>query len=897
MSQSNQTFLTDEQIKQALENCAKEPIHIPGSIQPYGMLVVIAPDGTIEQMSANALEFFEADVEALLDTRLPDLIGAEAWGVIERLTQKVGLTSQATVIAIDGKTYDVILHHSGKSIILEFEEISHARPENPFYDELRNFAVDMREARNLQQLFDHVTQSVRAITGFDRVKLYRFESDWHGQVVAESRAEFMSSYLGLHFPASDIPPQARQLYLQNHLRHIADTHYKPVPIIPAHNPTTNAPLDLSLSVLRSVSPMCLLFLRNMDVHATMVVSVIQNGKLWGLISCHHSKPMHVPYRVRIVAEIMGHIFSAQVSSLSDIAAKDSHDKRMHMIRKLSSLIDNHLPIDQLMADLGSLGFDAVNASGMAIKTGTQISKSGDVPDELCLQKLAEWLPQHDSNLFDTDDAAAIFHGMPEMEKMQGGFLALPISTKSHDYIMWFRHPIVHEVKWAGPPEKHVEKTEAGYRCTPRASFDLWKEEVKTRSEPWSSEDIETARNIAHILLEGEKLSADRANLAKSEFLANMSHEIRTPMNAVIGIANILARSKPLTTKQLEFIKTLQMSADSLMALINDLLDISKIEARCVDLEAIPFSFTQIIDEVISIIDVRAKEKNLQFTYDTDCVRNRLYFGDPARIRQIILNLCSNAIKFTERGNVHVSIECDENEGGVEKVTIAVQDTGIGIRADKLDTIFMKFAQADNSISRHYGGSGLGLTITKMLVEAMKGTIKVESELGMGSTFTVTLRLKNIATDKTHAAETAEAIPGHKEDSNNKSVSILLAEDNEANILVATTFLEAEGYKFDVARTGEEAFHKAMNTLYDVILMDVQMPHTDGFEATMKIREAESKHQKPYTPIIGMTAHALKGDKELCLNAGMDDYISKPISNDLLKEKLAYHATMKKSARY
>ncbi len=379
--------------------------------------------------------------------------------------------------------------------------------------------------------------------------------------------------------------------------------------------------------------------------------------------------------------------------------------------------------------------------------------------------------------------------------------------------------------------------------------------------------------------------AEEANVAKSEFLANMSHEIRTPMNAVIGLSTILAKSAPLTQKQREFIKTLQMSADSLLSLINDLLDIAKIEARTVDLEHIPFSLPRLIQEVTSMMAVQVKQKGLRFTAEGDCADGRLFYGDPTRLRQIITNLCSNAIKFTSEGGVHVSVTCHATErADVETVCIAVTDTGIGIEPGKLATIFDKFVQGDSSITRRYGGTGLGLAITKTLAEIMGGTISVKSEPGNGSTFTVCVPLEVAGVD-------ADAGQGHLSEAVETTLSdktrpaVLLVEDFQPNVLVAATFLEEFGYRVEVAENGLEAFEKVKGASYVAALMDVQMPGLNGLDATRMIRTFEQKSGHPRLRIIGMTAHAMAGDRERCLAAGMDDYIAKPFNPAELQSKL------------
>ena len=394
-------------------------------------------------------------------------------------------------------------------------------------------------------------------------------------------------------------------------------------------------------------------------------------------------------------------------------------------------------------------------------------------------------------------------------------------------------------------------------------------------------DMTEARRAQEALLEARNAS-EAANIAKTEFLANMSHEIRTPMNAIIGLSALLAGSKPLSERQTEFIRTLRTSAESLMALINDLLDITKIEARAVELEHIPFSLERLLQEVTAMMAVQVRDKRLRFSTDGAAIAGRVHVGDPTRLRQIVVNLASNAVKFTATGSVEVTV-APHNVDGRDGVRIRVADTGIGIAADKLDGIFHKFVQADTSINRKYGGTGLGLAITKTLVDAMGGTITVDSREGQGSVFEVMLPLDCAvevaeALDGDAMAEPANAAPSVKP-------QVLLVEDYEPNILVAGAFLDEFGYRWDVARNGLEAIEKVRETAYAAVLMDVQMHGMNGLDATRHIRLWESQTGGRALRIVGMTAHALSGDRERCLGAGMDDYIAKPFHPEDLRRKL------------
>jgi signal transduction histidine kinase/CheY-like chemotaxis protein len=392
---------------------------------------------------------------------------------------------------------------------------------------------------------------------------------------------------------------------------------------------------------------------------------------------------------------------------------------------------------------------------------------------------------------------------------------------------------------------------------------------------------------ANAKLEEAYRLADKANKAKSDFLANMSHEIRTPMNAVIGLSAILGQSQPLSPRQQEYVKTLQLSAKSLLDLINDLLDISKIENESITLDNTPFNLHRLLGEVVSIMSVKAREKGIDLSLVFDDGLEGGFIGDENRIRQVFLNLVSNAIKFTEKGFVKVRVNEEKKDARLKYALISVTDTGIGIPPDRLDAVFEKFSQAGHAISNKYGGTGLGLAITRQLISLMGGTISVESQIGRGSAFVI--RLPLAATDAAKPPANRENVkPGTAAQGDNSGV-ILLVEDYQPNILVARTMLESLGYECDVALNGHEALGKLAARNYDLVLMDVQMPEMNGYETSQHIRASEAL-SGGHIPIIGVTAFAMRGDKEKCLRAGMDDYISKPFMPEELERKM--HALLK-----
>jgi len=469
------------------------------------------------------------------------------------------------------------------------------------------------------------------------------------------------------------------------------------------------------------------------------------------------------------------------------------------------------------------------------------------------------------------------------------------------------HPDDREQLWENTYKYlHRELSELScvFRLKHKAGHWIW---VSMRGKALFDEDGKAIRLIGtisdisklkeyEVQLEEAKIHAEKANESKTELLAHMSHEIRTPLTSISGVAEILLnQSKNFTDKQQQLIKVLNYSTTNLKELINDILNFSKIESGQLELENKPFRLQELFDEITGTMSIRAQEKGLRFTFDYTDVADITFVGDKIRLRQILMNLIGNALKFTQEGYVQILAQKKDFDG-TPALQIDVQDTGIGIDPENYALIFERFRQADPSVSRKYGGTGLGLPISKNLVESMGGRIMMESEMGKGSLFTILLPLRIAQTQDIGTPPPPRKTVVHQTRIGKKDIKsrVLLVEDYEGNITLLSYILESLGCPFDVARTGLEALNLWKEHHHDLILMDVQMPEMDGLTATKQIRRMEGELGLPRTPIIGMTAHAFVEDKDKCTAAGMDTYLAKPIAEKDLIAEISRHLEAKEA---
>lgn len=723
-----------------LDACAREPIRTPCTIQPNGLLLVIEPDkGTVVQY-AIARASLLSHHGAPLGQRIEEVLGGALAGLAEgigRLPDEGNL--YLGTVMLDGIAHHAAAHRVQGMVQLELEETTPGEPGSleDLYPLIRAFMAALERAPDTPELCGLAAMQVRRITGLDRVLIYRFDETWNGTVVAEDRNEALPSYLDLRFPASDIPAQARELYRLSRLRLIADCNYTPVAIEPPVNPLTGQPTDLSQSALRSVSPVHLQYMRNMGTGASMSISLLREGRLWGLISCHNRLPCRVPYHVRTACDFLGQILSLQIAAKEHAAEVEQRVARRaiqaRLLAQMAAEDDFLKGLAQEPAQLLSL----TRSNGVAIIHQGRCSLLGHTPGEAAVLELVRWLESAGyGDEFHTDCLSVEMPGAVAYKDTASGLLAVSISQMHASYVLWFRPEIIHTVQWGGDPRKPVG---AG-QLDPRTSFETWKETVRLRSHPWDRADVEGALElrtaIVDIVLRKAEEMADlteqlvRSNKELEAFSYSVSHDLRAPFRHIVGYSELLLQSAgdKLGEQDKRFIATIIESANSAGSLVDNLLSFSQMGRSA--LNHIRIDMNQLVDEVRRLLAMEADDRAIEWRIEPLPVVE----ADPMMIRLVLQNLFSNAIKFT-RGAERPFIEMSFEAAGGEYV-FRVRDNGCGFDmryVDKLFGVFQRLHHVDE-----FEGTGIGLANVRRIIERHGGRTWAEGALGNGASIYFTL---------------------------------------------------------------------------------------------------------------------------------------------------------------
>jgi len=896
-----------------LSNCDREAIHIPGSIQPHGVLLVLQePELIILQVSNNTQHFLGIPALSLINQHLSNIFPESQINVLKRCLEesnpeifnplKFCLKNQD-----ESGIFDGIVHRHQGVLILELESIAATNIEDDlnldFYPLVKASILKIQQAATFKEAIQLVVQEIRRVTGYDRVMIYRFEPDESGVIIAEEKLPKLESYLNLHYPASDIPKQARKLYYENWLRLIVDVNYEPVEIIPSHNPLTNAPLDLSYSLLRSVSPLHREYAQNMGFRASICISLINEQQLWGLIVGHHYSPKYVDYSIRKYCEFIGQLMSVFLVKKQEEEA-EVYRKEIRKINQQihNQILSNPLAINEKLDETSKTILNLVDATGAVICLGDELTLIGQPPPKRFIRKLLNWLHTNCSKeVFYTSNLSQIYPLSQEFKDSASGLLAISIFLNQTSYhILWFRPEVIQTIKWGGNPLKPVEvNSDLNTRISPRKSFQLWQETMREKSLPWQKVEIDAAQELRNTLmlalLEFSQSAlatalekAEVANRAKSQFLAKMSHELRTPLNAILGFTQLILWEDSISNEQRENMQIIHRSSEHLLALINDVLEVSKIEAGRLTINEHSFDLYLVIHDIKDMLILKAVKKNLQLIVEITPEVPQYVIADESKLRQVLINLLDNGIKFTPKGYVKLRVSMVKLAVNSQKQSIhfSVEDTGKGIANHELDSLFDPFFQTETG-RKAMQGTGLGLTITRQFVRLMKGDISVSSSLGVGSVFSfiipVSLAIKNDIQNPSDSPRVISLEP------NQSLYRILVVEDVEENRLLLLKLLEKIGFTVRSAVNGLEAIHIWEEWEPHLILMDMLMPVLDGYQATKQIK-ATLKGQA--TVIIALTAYAFSEQRTTVLEAGCDDFIAKPLRENILFDKISQYLGVK-----
>ncbi len=719
-----------------LENCSREPIHIIGKTQAHGVLISCDPQYfKILQVGENVTKFFGISYEELLGNDLSYLLGEDQVKDLgDLLISKE--PSVAQDVRINNTNFLMLAHYSGPNLILDFERYQEVDNRFFFQKQLTLILNKFQAAKTIDQLCETATVLTKKMFGYDRVMIYKFDEEWNGEVIAESKEEDMASWLGLHYPATDIPTQSRKLFLENRLRIITDVNYTAVPIIPELSPLTGEPLDISRSGLRAVSPIHIEYLKNMEVGASLSAAIIVKGQLWGLIACHHKTAKHLDFYQRESCRFLVHMFSTELTLQENDALIGQVKLSENIRRQLVVQMNKESNIITALSE-GNVKFtQLISCGGGAIFMKDRWKVIGVTPEEEQLESLLNFFKEQPKSLFLTRNLSAVFPEAKAYKETASGVIYLKISENT--YIFWFKPEEIQEVNWGGNPQNKAFYNEKEQRLSPRLSFEKWSEKLTEVSEAWHEADKDMVRalrmNISYVILVQQQKEIEALNTQLVEankelelFSYGLSHDLRAPVRGMEGILTFLDEGHREELSE-EGQELLQMSRDlnvKMTDLIDDILEYSRL-TNIEGLEVSSVDTADLIDEVLKFVNAKGS-----YPKTTLKIQSQLpgMEGDRRLLFQLWANLLNNALKYSaEEENPKVEVGTTVKNG---REVFFIKDNGIGIHRDFWEKIFETFKRA---VGGTFKGTGIGLAIVKKVIEKHKGEIWVESVPDQGSEF-------------------------------------------------------------------------------------------------------------------------------------------------------------------
>ena len=730
-----------------LTTCDKEPIHIVGKIQAQGFLIAVDIDtGLITYISENTQAVLHVPHDSFLgkhidavEQPLKLLVSKTSLNISQLLSLGINKNFAATnpfYVTIDSQPYHLVISVSGNNYLLEFE-FTETDIDFDIQKIIGRSVSEILSGNSINLLLKAAASEIKDIIRYDRVMIYKFNDDGHGEVIAEEVNSDLDPFLGLHYPASDIPRQARELYKINLTRIIADVDSECSAIIT--NSEEDNKLDLTHSILRAVSPIHIQYLKNMGVASSFSISLILNGELWGLIACHNYTPKFIDYKIRDASKLIGQILSSALEYRIGEEDSKTFAGFNETVNKLVTHLENENDFIKALTG-GKVTIKDINfSSGAILFFENKITSIGLTPSAAEVIDIVEWLKINmEETVYTSNKFSEVFAAAKNYTHLASGIMACWLTKELSELIIWFKPEQIQKVNWAGNPEKPVERSGDGVvHLSPRKSFATWTGIVKGASEKWSRAEITTAMAIREQVLYSIKRRAnetrvlnERLKLAYAEidtFSFTVSHDLRTPLTAVKSYAELLlTNNENLDENAKQMLSRINACADKMALLIKEILNYSGIGKNKISL--VPINMDSLINGIKTDIFESIEPGEIEFTIgETPGIS-----GDPVMIEQVFLNLISNAIKYSAK----VTPSKVKVEGMVrnDEVIYAISDNGIGIDVKYHDSVFELFRRMDNVTG--FEGNGVGLAIVKRIIIRHNARIWFESELGKGTTFYV-----------------------------------------------------------------------------------------------------------------------------------------------------------------
>lgn len=726
-----------------LTNCDREPIHVPGSVQGHGFLLVVAPEGRdlrIRRASENACEFLGLPFESVLGGRCSSVLGGELTQALQDdlATEKTSDVSRFLKSARirSGSEMEIITHRTGAGqLVAEFERLDEHVDRDALNTTVVNVVTQMERLVSIPELGHLFTAEVRKLTRFDRVLLYSFDADGNGTVIAEDRNDRLPSMFDLRFPATDIPQQARRLYELNRVRIIPAVDYKPSSVVSMLEEAE--PFDMTYCVLRSVSPVHRDYMRNMETAASMSISLVVDGKLWGMVSCHNASPKTVPYTVRSGCDVLTRIMASQISGY----AHGAHYSQAIRLKAVERDLLTYMAVEENYLDGITHHPEKLialtDAAGAALLLDDVCVLMGETPTEPQVKALGTWLAnRQDKDFFVSDRLSQSYPPAEAFSAVASGVIAISLSQIHQFKILWFRPEIVKTVHWAGEPQDK-QPLGGALEISPRRSFASWSERVRQRSRAWCEVEIEAARDFRNavlmiVLRRAEELAQMAAELEFTNkeleaFSYSVSHDLRAPFRHISGFAELLMsdENERLSEKGKDYLRKISRAAQFAGQLVDSLLNFSQIARTKLDLRAVPMQ--KLVEEVWSdVVSEELNGRNMTFT----CGELPEVQGDLQLLRQAWRNLLSNAAKYT-RTREHAFIEVTAVRDHQQYV-FSVKDNGVGFDRRYAHKLFGAFQRLHRM--EEFEGTGIGLANVRRIISRHGGQTWAEGELNHGATF-------------------------------------------------------------------------------------------------------------------------------------------------------------------